>query len=69
MTKENWPLYRKTGLTEMRPYVAGEDLSAVSVSPNDKVDGGMVAHNPKNTADQWYVSATYFAANYESNPE
>ena len=53
----------------MRPYVAGEDLSAVSVSPNDKVDGGMVAHNPKNTADQWYVSATYFAANYESNPE
>lgn len=59
--------YRRTGLSEMRPYVPGEDLSNVSVSPEDnpETDLGMIARNPKNHADQWYVARQYFEDNLE----
>ncbi len=60
-----WKTYRKAGVTEMRPYVLGEDLSGVSLSSHDEVGaGGMIARNPISHIDKWYVSATYFAANY-----
>jgi hypothetical protein len=62
--------YRKKQLQEMRPYVSGEDLTGVSVSPADQqlptLDGGMIARNPKNHADQWYVAKQFFADNYEA---
>lgn len=62
-----WKNYRKSGLQEMRPYELGEDLSGVSVSPEDTPEeGGMIARNGKNHADQWYVGKDYFAANYEA---
>jgi hypothetical protein len=59
--------YRRAGLSEMRPYVSGEDLSNVSVSPEDEPekDMGMIARNPKNHADQWYVARKYFEDNLE----
>jgi len=59
--------YRRTGLSEMRPYVSGEDLSSVSVSAEDnpETDMGMIARNPKNHADQWYVARKYFEDNLE----
>ena len=59
--------YQKTSLHEMRPYVAGEDLSHVSVSAEDnpETDMGMIARNPKNHADQWYVARQYFEDNLE----
>lgn len=58
--------YRRTGLAEMRPYIPGEDLDDVSVSPEDKPeDGGMVARNPKNHNDKWYVAKKYFKDNFE----
>ena len=59
--------YRRTGLSEMRPYVKGEDLSGVSVSSEDhpEDDMGMIARNPKNHADQWYVARKYFEDNLE----
>ena len=59
--------YQKTSLHEMRPYVSGEDLSNVSVSPVDdpENDMGMIARNPKNHADQWYVARQYFEDNLE----
>ena len=59
--------YRRTGLSEMRPYVRGEDMSCVSVSPEDnpETDMGMVARNPDNHKDQWYVARAYFDANLE----
>lgn len=61
-----WKPYRRKGLSEMRPYIPGEDMSTVSVNPVDTVeDGGMVARNPKNHADQWYVAKQYFADNLE----
>lgn len=59
--------YRKTQVQEMRPYVPGEDLVGVSVSPQDTPEaGGMIARNPKNPLDQWYVAKQFFADNYEA---
>jgi hypothetical protein len=59
--------YRRTNVAEMRPYVSGEDLSNISVSAVDDPmrDLGMVARNPKNHADQWYVARQYFEDNFE----
>jgi hypothetical protein len=65
-----WSLYQRKGLSEMRPYVEGEDLAAVSISAPDKEAGSpklgdMIARNPKNHEDQWLVAAKYFAENLE----
>lgn len=58
--------YRKVAVQPMRPYVPGEDMTGVSVSPEDTPEvGGMIAVNPKNTADKWYVAKAFFEANYE----
>lgn len=59
--------YQRKGISEMRDYVPGEDLTGVSVSDEDKkretLDGGFIARNPVNHADQWYVSREYFEKN------
>jgi hypothetical protein len=62
-----WKQYKRKGLLEMRPYVKGEDLSKISVSEvdNPEEDMGMVARNPKNHEDQWYVVRKYFDDNLE----
>lgn len=57
--------YRKKNVQPMRPYVLGEDLSGVSVSAEDTPEeGGMIAYNPDNPADKWYVAKAFFEANY-----
>ena len=57
--------YRKKNVQAMRPYVPGEDLSAVSVSAEDTPElGGMIACNPDNPADKWYVAKDFFEKNY-----
>jgi hypothetical protein len=62
----SWKQYRKKGLTKMRPYVVGEDLTSISVSKEDTPEiGGMIARNSKNHYDQWYVAKKYFNDNYE----
>lgn len=64
---ENFKKYKRKGLSEMRPYVKGEDITKISVSPEDnpEEDMGMVARNPNNHADQWYVARKYFEDNLE----
>lgn len=63
---EEYRLYRKKQLQEMRPYVPGEDLTGVSVSNSDTPGpGGMIARNRNNHEDRWYVAADFFAENYE----
>jgi hypothetical protein len=58
--------YVRKGVTSMRKYVPGEDLSLISVSPQDIPSlGGMVAVNAKNPKDQWYVAQAYFEENLE----
>jgi len=63
----DWKQYKRKGLSEMRPYVKGEDLSGISVSKEDnpETDMGMIARNPKNSQDQWYVAKKYFEDNFE----
>ena len=62
--------YRRKQIAELRPYVPGEDLTGVSISVEDQkagspAAGDMIARNPVNHADQWLVSAAYFAVNFE----
>lgn len=59
-------LFRKKVTQPMRPYIPGEDLSGVSVSAEDTPEeGGMIAMNPLNPKDQWYVAKRFFLENYE----
>ena len=59
--------YKRKGLSEMRPYVKGEDTSKISIAGVDdpESDMGMVARNPMNHDDQWYVARKYFEENLE----
>jgi len=59
--------YTRKDFSEMRFYEAGEDLAEVSVSDQDspETDMGMVARNPKNHKDMWYVAKKYFEDNLE----
>ena len=43
-----WQQYKRKGLSEMRPYIRGESLAEISVSPvdNPPYDMGMIARNP-----------------------
>lgn len=66
--------YKKKTITELRPFdpidgtavaegrigVSSEARAAGSPKPGD-----YVARDPTNTADQWLVTAEYFAANFE----
>jgi len=62
-------LYRKTGLISAIPWTPDTDMTRVSVSPADRdlpsLEGGMIACNPVNPDDRWYIAPTYFAKNYE----
>ena len=66
-----WKKYRRTGLSEMRPYEEGENLTnIVSISHADVVNGSpktgdMIARNPKDHSDQWLVAEKYFKENLE----
>ena len=62
-----WKEYKRKGLSEMRPFVKDESLDTISVALTDRPneDMGMVARNPKNHEDQWYVARKYFEENLE----
>ena len=66
---EDYKQYRRKGFSEMRPYVLGEDLTGISVSAPDKelptLEGGMIARNPADHNDKWYVAKKYFEENLE----
>lgn len=66
----NWKQYKRKGLSEMRPWVEGEDVTGVSISDADKLNGSpkngdMIARNPKNYNDKWLVAKKYFEDNLE----
>ena len=66
--------YIRIGLTsEMRRYVTGEDISNVSVSPEDHsngspMSGDMIARNPSNHSGMWLVSLECFLDNFNTEP-
>ena len=60
--------YTKQTLQPMRPYVPEEDLTAQGISVWDgdvPEEGGMVAQNPKNPSDMWYVAKKFVEDNYK----
>ena len=62
--------YRRKQIAELRPFIAGENVDMISISPEDvkagsPKSGDMIARNPKNHNDQWLVAAQYFADNFE----
>lgn len=61
------PLYRKKVLQEMRPYTPGENMEGVSIENGVvPIEGGMIAQNPDNPLDIWYISPEFMKANYEA---
>jgi hypothetical protein len=69
-TDAEFKQYRRRGLSEMRPYIPGEDLTGVSISDEDKRNGSpregdMIARNPRNHDDKWLVNKAYFSENLE----
>lgn len=60
-------LHVRTGVSEMRPYEKGEDMTGVSVSDPDKklvtLEGGWIARNPRDHEDMWYVAEDYYDEN------
>jgi hypothetical protein len=65
-----WKKYKRKGLSEMRPYIFGEDLPLVSISEADRLNGSpkegdMIARNPVNHDDQWLVAKKYFEDHLE----
>lgn len=66
MSTSEFKLYRKKNTQPMRPYIPGEDLTGISVWDGDTPEeGGMIAQNPDDLTDRWYVNKTYFEFNYE----
>jgi hypothetical protein len=62
---ETFKRYRRKGISELRPYVVGEDLTDVSISKEDAVAGSpklgdWIARNPENHKDRWLMSAQFF---------
>ena len=50
----------------MRPYIPGEDMTFISLALGEMPEaGGMIAINPIDDSDQWYISKRFFEENYE----
>ena len=66
METNEFKQYVRTGQAEMRHYVKDEDIRDISVSLEDNpdIDMGMIARNPKNHKDQWYMARKYFEDNF-----
>ncbi len=69
-----WKQYQRKGYTEMRPYIPGERLDGISVSDEDWPEiqnaiaygtpAGMIARNPSDWNDMWYVRREYYIENF-----
>jgi len=58
--------YRKKNVQPMFPWTEGMDMTGISVQKEDTPEiGGMIAVNPKNPEDRWYVAKKFFEDNYE----
>lgn len=65
--------YQRTQIAELRPWQPSDDMTTISISKEDlragsPKAGDMIARNLTNHADQWLVSAEYFAANFAAIP-
>jgi len=68
--KAMWAQYERLSKpSQLRPYIPGEDLSKISVNKVDILEeGGMIARNPNNHNDKWYIGKAYFRSNFNISP-
>lgn len=69
-----WQKFRRTQLTELRPWKPDDDMSGISVSDIDRRMGSpqlgdMVARNPVHPSDRWIVRQDYFSENFAPDGE
>ena len=63
-------VYVKSAYQPMRPYVEGEDMTGIGIFDGNTPEvGGMIAYNPNNFKDMWYVSPVFFGENYSEVPK
>ena len=66
----DWKSYeRKPTFMEMTQWMEGMEIKMYSISDADVANGnpkpgGMIARDPKNHADMWYINPEFFIANY-----
>ena len=66
---EEYSEFVKPAAQLMRPYVDGESMKGILVNKEDKPEvGGMIAVNPDNTEDKWYIGKAFMADNYVAKP-
>jgi hypothetical protein len=64
-TMDDFKQYRRNQISELRPFVQGEDLTGVSITEADKLAGSpkvgdWIARNPNNHDDKWLMAEKYF---------
>ena len=58
--------YLRKQVSELRPYVPGEDLAGISVHPDQTPEeGDWVARQTHDHKDQWLVKRSYFEKHFE----
>lgn len=58
--------HRKNTVQPMYPYEEGMDMKGISVSKGDTPEvGGMIAFNPCDPKDQWYIAKEFFEKSYD----
>jgi hypothetical protein len=66
MKKTKWKIYQRKGSVLATPWVRGMDMTGISVNKYDKPrKGGMIARDPDNPKEQWYINKPYFDSHYE----
>ena len=67
--ENEWRVYKRIGSIEARVATADDYLNpCISVSPADRESGyrgGMVACNPDNRGDQWFIAQAFFDKHYQ----
>jgi len=65
MNEDKWQQFSRIGEIEARPYEPGEDLKGISVNAQDTpAEGGMIARDPRDRDNQWYINPKFFRHNY-----
>jgi len=62
-----WRNYNSIEIVEMRPYQFGENMDEIRVNwdcDHPPTDLGMIARNPENHKEQWYIPRAHFETNF-----
>ena len=70
----SWNRYIKRGAIEATEWTIDTDMTLVSLSADDiengnPKSGGMIARDPKNPNDRWYINPDYFNKHYRKEDE